>query len=151
MTNNKKIMTILILVMAVGVIGTVHAYHNSFFGVDCDVFSQGTLHQTCNDLNNLNDRLTVVENTPEHSTRTSITDIITVNGESTYGHVASCPVGTNITNVGYIRTDQILPPITEPGLDLSTSYQQNDSDWVLSFANPTDGSIDVHVKYSCLG
>ena len=58
MTMNKKIMTTLVLVMVVGVIGTAYAYHTSFFGVDCD---QTSIHRVCGDLNNLNDRMTILE------------------------------------------------------------------------------------------
>jgi len=61
MTINKKIITILTLVMVIGVIGTAYAYHTSFFGVDCDGFVQTSIHRTCNDLNNLNDRITILE------------------------------------------------------------------------------------------
>ena len=85
------------------------------------------------------------------ASRTSKTDLITIPGQNTYSHAASCPDGTYITNVGYLRTDQIIPPITDSGLDLSRSFQDSNRTWILSFANPTDESIDVRIVFSCLG
>lgn len=64
MTNmNKKIISLIAiaLIMVVGTIGTAYAYHTSFFGIDCDGFVQTSIHQSCSDVNNLNDRLNGIQ------------------------------------------------------------------------------------------
>ncbi len=61
MTINKKIITILTLVMAVGVIGTTYAV-TSFVGDDCSKYEQDRMNgKACNDINDLNDRVTALE------------------------------------------------------------------------------------------
>lgn len=61
MTINKKIMTMLILVMAVGAISMTYAA-TTFFGEDCSIYEPERLTQkACSDLNNLNDRVIALE------------------------------------------------------------------------------------------
>ncbi len=49
--------------MIVGVIGTAYAAATSYFGEDCSTYNQDRVSgKACNDLNNLNDRVIVLEN-----------------------------------------------------------------------------------------
>lgn len=61
MTLNKKTITILTLVMAVGAISMTYAA-TTFFGEDCTIYDpEMGAGKVCNDLNNLNDRVTAIE------------------------------------------------------------------------------------------
>ena len=53
MAINKKIITMLVLVMAVGTITATYAASTSFIGEDCQVFTEEFNKKACNDINNL--------------------------------------------------------------------------------------------------
>ena len=65
-------------------------------------------------------------------------------------YIVACNSDEFITNVGYTGTDVGKNKHSGFEINVHTSYQLNDSKWVLAFANQSDEEIPIQIKYSCL-
>ena len=143
-----------IIVMSTG-LGTSFAISSS------DSFEEYCLQESSNDFQTADDficELNIfqmkedIEKSQQYSFESSerFSQSLVVFANSQNSHIAACPEGTFITNVGHTGTD-VGDINTGFELNVHTSFQLNDNQWVLVFANQSEEDIPIVVKYTCLG
>ncbi len=143
--TNKTIVTLIALVAIVcSISGTVYAAE-TLFGDECYQYKSDSLkHKTCNDVNNLNDRVVELESITSDGldTYVNISSGLLIYAESWDTLGVNCDNSDLVLSGGYTAD----PELTVTDIGPSTLL----NGWTVEFLNPTADEYTVTIHALCL-